>query len=195
MTLRIIRNADYRRMPWKNGGGVTTEILVHPAGASVEDFDWRISMATMATDGAFSSFANIDRTLSVIEGNGINLAVAGHGMTALTRASAPFSFPGDVPAGATLIEGPILDLNVMTRRGRFKHEMQRLPITLPIALSAQSGERIILLRGAAAEIRHKAEIAETADGDTIWLGQNADTSITITPRAALELHVIDIRQA
>ncbi|WP_431460998.1 HutD family protein, partial [Klebsiella pneumoniae] len=33
--MRILRAADYRSMPWKNGGGVTTEIAVSPAGAGL----------------------------------------------------------------------------------------------------------------------------------------------------------------
>ncbi|MBM7325185.1 HutD family protein, partial [Agrobacterium sp. S2] len=49
-------------MPWKNGGGVTTEIIVHPAKASMADFDWRISMANVAQDGPFSIFPGVDRT-------------------------------------------------------------------------------------------------------------------------------------
>ncbi|TIV74879.1 MAG: HutD family protein, partial [Mesorhizobium sp.] len=31
--MRILRAADYRVMPWKNGGGTTTEIAVSPDGA------------------------------------------------------------------------------------------------------------------------------------------------------------------
>jgi len=62
--MRIIRAADCLVMPWKNGGGTTTEIAVAPEGASLNDFDWRISMAHVGADGPFSSFPGIDRTLS-----------------------------------------------------------------------------------------------------------------------------------
>lgn len=54
--MKIIRASEYKTMPWKNGGGVTVEIAIHPPGASVNAFDWRISMATVAQDGPFSSF-------------------------------------------------------------------------------------------------------------------------------------------
>ena len=30
-------------MPWKNGGGETTEIAVSPPGAGLDDFDWRVA--------------------------------------------------------------------------------------------------------------------------------------------------------
>ena len=31
--MQVLRQADYRRMPWKNGGGETTEVTVSPPGA------------------------------------------------------------------------------------------------------------------------------------------------------------------
>lgn len=43
--MRILRASDHKRMPWKNGKGETVEIAVFPEGASVDTFDWRISMA------------------------------------------------------------------------------------------------------------------------------------------------------
>lgn len=59
----------------KNGGGITTEIIVHPANASMADFDWRMSMADVAQDGPFSIFPGIDRTLCILEGAGMSLSI------------------------------------------------------------------------------------------------------------------------
>ena len=101
MTHRILRSPDHRRMPWKNGRGETTEIAVHPAGASIDDFGWRVSMAGVAEDGDFSLFPGIDRTLAVLTGAGIELQVQGQGLHRLTPATAPLAFPADVP-GARL---------------------------------------------------------------------------------------------
>ena len=123
--MRILRAGQYTRMPWKNGGGETTEIAVHPAGASIEDFGWRVSMATVASDGPFSLFPGIDRTLSVLEGEGMVLTIGDSAPGTLTPSSAPLSFPADVPTSAQLVGGPITDLNVMTRRGHFTHRVER----------------------------------------------------------------------
>ncbi|MCM2476064.1 HutD family protein [Rhizobium sp. CG5] len=122
--MKVVRIADCKRMPWKNGGGETVEIAVSPTGSSVEDFDWRISMATVATDGPFSAFAGIDRTLTVLEGQGMTLEIAGMGMVHLGSTSDPMAFPGDVAVHATLSEGPIVDFNVMTRRNS-RHRVVR----------------------------------------------------------------------
>ena len=125
MAARLLRAADHRRMPWKNGGGETVEIAVHPQGAGLADFGWRISMATVASDGPFSLFSGTDRTLAVLSGDGMELSIEGIGDRLLTPGSAPLAFPADAPTTARLTGGPITDLNVMTRRGRFAHAMRR----------------------------------------------------------------------
>lgn len=124
--MRIIRAADCKVMPWKNGGGTTTEIAVSPDGASLSQFDWRISMAHVGQDGPFSSFPGIDRTLSVLTGNGIRLAFGDGETVSLDRATAPFFFAADRMVDGVLAEGPIDDLNVMSRRGAWSHKVERL---------------------------------------------------------------------
>ena len=74
MRARVIRNEDLVRVPWKNGGGTTAEVAAFPEGSGFETFGWRISMADVASDGPFSLFPGIDRTLIVVEGDGIELA-------------------------------------------------------------------------------------------------------------------------
>ncbi|MDG4877429.1 HutD family protein [Mesorhizobium sp. WSM4935] len=150
--MRILRAADYRVMPWKNGGGTTTEIAVSPDGAGLDDFDWRVSMARVETGGPFSSFAGIDRTLSVLEGDGVVLDIAGEPPARLTSASAPLAFPGDVPTSAALIGGPITDLNIMTRRGRMAHEVERRPFSEEIRIALRVDVTLVFAVGAGATL-------------------------------------------
>ncbi|RWQ35890.1 MAG: HutD family protein [Mesorhizobium sp.] len=142
--MRILRAAEYRSMPWKNGGGVTTEIAVSPAGAALDDFDWRVSMARVESGGPFSAFAGVDRTLAVLEGEGIILDIAGRPTATVTKVSAPLSFPADVPTQAALIAGPITDLNVMTRRGRMTHTVERVVISAPTDIHSAADATLIL---------------------------------------------------
>ncbi|MBR7784673.1 HutD family protein, partial [Undibacterium luofuense] len=37
---------DYLTMPWKNGGGSTTELAVFPEQAGLDQFIWRLSTAS-----------------------------------------------------------------------------------------------------------------------------------------------------
>lgn len=82
-----LRPGDARRVPWKNGRGVTEELAVWPPEASFErgDFDARISLSSVQEPGPFSPFPGFDRVLLVTKGGGLRLS---HG------ADAP---PADVP--------------------------------------------------------------------------------------------------
>ncbi|OSQ36811.1 hypothetical protein TMES_17060 [Thalassospira mesophila] len=143
--MRILRAQDYRRMPWKNGGGETAEIAVFPAGAGLEDFVWRISMATVASDGPFSSFSGIDRTLSILQGAGMMLTIGDEGPVTLTPGAQPFAFPADVATSAILINDVITDLNVMTRRTKCDHRVTRHRFSGKCQLeTVASGIRILL---------------------------------------------------
>lgn len=160
--MHILRAADFRTMPWKNGGGETTEIVVSPPGASMDDFDWRVSMARVASDGPFSIFPGIDRSLTLLEGAGISLHIAGMGAHHLTSASEPLAFPGDVATHGILSDGPILDLNVMTRRGVCRASVER--VNGPEIVLAAAGDHVLgLIRGGPA---HGSGVA-LGDGDAL----------------------------
>ncbi|MCB8822147.1 HutD/Ves family protein [Microvirga rosea] len=125
MTPHVIRAAELVRVPWKNGGGTTSEISVFPHGAGFDTFGWRISMADVAMEGPFSAFPGVDRTLIVMEGGNIELTVGGVPFR-LKGPSDKLSFSGDDPTTCRLLSGPIRDLNVMTRRGQFRHRTRTL---------------------------------------------------------------------
>jgi len=144
--MRIIRAADCKIMPWKNGGGTTTEIAVAPEGASLGDFDWRISMAHVGQDGPFSSFPGIDRTLSVLTGNGIRLAFGDGETVVLDRSTAPFFFAADRAVEGVLVGGPIDDLNVMSRRGAWNHSVERLSGGGSREIAAERGLLVLVAR-------------------------------------------------
>lgn len=144
--MRILRAAEGRRTPWKNGGGETVEIAVHPPGAGFDAFDWRISTASVAVDGPFSLFPHVDRTLVVLTGTGLALAVGEDAPRTLTPASAPFAFAADATATARLAGGPVMDLNVMTRRGRFRHAVRRLDLAAPMTLDPEGGTALVFCR-------------------------------------------------
>jgi environmental stress-induced protein Ves len=124
MVWKLITVDSLPSMPWKNGGGTTREVLKFPASATIDAFDWRISLAAVATSGPFSLFPDIDRTMIVTDGQGIELDDKDE-RSVLRRPDEPFSFYGERPYRASLIDGPIADLNVMTRRTRYSHSVRR----------------------------------------------------------------------
>ncbi len=124
-TQRIVRAKDLVRVPWKNGGGTTAEVAVHPPGAAFDGFDWRISMADVASDGPFSRFPGIDRTLVLAEGRDLTLTIEGVSHH-LAEPGDLLAFSGDAETQGRLGQGAIRDINVMSRRGRFSHRVTLL---------------------------------------------------------------------
>ncbi|GGU20394.1 HutD/Ves family protein [Streptomyces lavendofoliae] len=113
--VRVLRAAGRAAAPWKNGGGVTRQIAAGPEGAGTQDFDWRVSLADVHEDGPFSAFPGTERLLTVVDGAGMDLDAGGRHLRA--ERYAPCPFPGDVPTGGRLLGGPVVNLNVMHRRG------------------------------------------------------------------------------
>jgi environmental stress-induced protein Ves len=108
--------------------------MVSPASGAAGDFDWRISMAEVGVSGPFSSFPGIDRTLRVLEGHLELVFADAASVHILTPDTAALDFPGDVAARGQPLDGPVLDLNLMVRRGVFHGSIQRLPSgVVPIA--------------------------------------------------------------
>lgn len=117
--MQIIRQRDLVETPWKNGGGITRNIA--------EERDdhgalWRLSMADVDGDGAFSSFPGLTRILTVIKGDGMML----HGPDGMmpARYAAPVRFDGAAPVTATLSQGPIRDFNLMFDTARCEGDAQ-----------------------------------------------------------------------
>ncbi len=147
--MRVRQAGDYRTMAWKNGGGSTTEVEIWPPGASLETFDWRLSMARIEADGPFSSFPGIDRTLTLLDGSLVELEVDGK-RSSLTPERPTLHFAGEDRVTSWVPEGPIVDFNVMTRRARCSHRFQQIDIAGPREVKRVGGITILFLAHGAA---------------------------------------------
>jgi environmental stress-induced protein Ves len=189
--MRIFRSADYRRMPWKNGGGETTEIAVSPDGASADGFDWRLSMATVASGGPFSVFAGIDRTLAVLDGDGLSLTIEGMGTIELATGSAPLPFPGDARTSAELSGGTVIDLNIMTRRGRLAHKMRRLDVSGAMEIAVAAAELLVFCQRGTCRLATASETAVLGPLDTAHFSA-APRTLRVESDAPARLFLIEL---
>lgn len=113
----MLRRAEqYQRMRWKNGGGWTQEIFRLPAEAAGE-YDVRISIAEIEAEASFSLFPGFDRTLSLLEGQGLLLfrGKEQEPYAKLERIGQYTQFPGTWPIRARPLGGTTRDLNVFVR--------------------------------------------------------------------------------
>ena len=76
VAFRRLNNADYRWVPWKNGGGMTQDLLKVPCAADVAA-QWRISIARIDRSGPFSAYPGIERVFMPIDGAGLHLDYGG----------------------------------------------------------------------------------------------------------------------
>ncbi|WP_114152174.1 HutD family protein [Chromobacterium haemolyticum] len=141
--MTLIRLQDCPPSPWKNGRGSTRQLLISPAGAGLDDFDYRVSLASVASDGPFSRFDGVDRQLLILQGAGLELKLDGRDSLRLTPGDAPLAFAGETPAQSRLLDGPLTDFNVMTRRGRYQSRLDYL--TVDDALELRADAELILL--------------------------------------------------
>ena len=122
-----LRPSDYRVMPWKDGGGSTTEIAMEPPGASLaEPFLWRVSSAQVEAAGPFSRFPGRARLLTLLEGPGLILDIEGLGRQRLKHPGQVVAFSGDATVNATLIQGPCVDFGVISDPNRVKVTLEWL---------------------------------------------------------------------
>ncbi|MCA0200445.1 MAG: HutD family protein [Proteobacteria bacterium] len=165
--MQLLRSSDYKCMPWKNGGGETIEIMVSPPAADFTSMDWRLSMATVASDGPFSSFPGIDRTLSVLSGT-LRLSIDGAHVD-LMEMSPPHSFSGDAVTHGAVLRGPVTDLNVMTRRADFMHQVRRLSVMGEKTVTAAPGTLVLFCHTGSVRL---------PDGETL---KARDTAVGVSP--------------
>jgi len=143
--LGVVRFAQLAVVPWRNGGGLTREV-VSSGGSGPLGFDWRISIADVSQPGPFSSFPGVDRIMTLVAGERMDLVIDGveHALEPLE----PLSFDGASRTSCTRLAGTVRDLNVMTRRDRLSASVaiRDLSETRPIAVGGS--QVLVLLTGA-----------------------------------------------
>lgn len=183
---QLIQYASLRPAPWKNGGGSSTEIAVAPPGAGFDQFDWRISLATISQSGPFSPFPGVDRSLALVDGDGVLLDF-GHERFVLSPSEPLIEFPGEAQVHATISSGLTTDFNVMTRRGRCRHRLERRVVRDVRELSRRSAHTVLFLaEGESLTLRNASERialvrydAVVLDSDAAWTMETALATVLV----------------
>lgn len=125
--LEFLDPAAYRPVPWKNGGGVTTDIAgeyrdgVEPGGW--EGMIWRLSRTRIERPGPFSDLPGYDRLLAVTDGAGLVLHPKGRPPLDVRTPFRPVRFAGEWPIDSELTQGPVGVLNLLADRTRVAIEL------------------------------------------------------------------------
>lgn len=153
--MKIQRSDEHVAMPWANGRGTSYEIASDRNEAG--EWTWRLAMAPVHEDGPFSRIECVNRFLAVIEGAGMTLLVDRKKLQCQ-----PFQvvqFRGEAVTEAVLLNGPILDINLMIRRNDATGSMR---------IEDQPGG----LPGAHIVVAVNGDARLTCDGTHVELGQH-----------------------
>jgi uncharacterized protein len=180
--LSLLRAAERRAVPWKNGGGVTREVAAHPPGSDLAGFEWRLSIAEIGAAGPFSRFEGVERCLAVLEGT-LRLAIEGRPALALVPDSPAVAFPGEAVVRAAPDGGPVTDLNLMTRRGRFAGRLTRILPHPPQRIEARAGATLLVALSDL--VAHgPAQSFGLTRLDALWLAPGASCVVAASPPAS-----------
>lgn len=115
---RVVRAGALNPKPWRNGHGVTRDILAATGGEA----DWLVSLADLERDAPFSSFPGIDRTFTLVAGGPVRFLFE-DGAELACPPLVPILFPGDRPLACRIEtgqgRGPTRALNLLVDRARF----------------------------------------------------------------------------
>lgn len=112
--------AQYRRTPWKNGGGVTVDI-------AEQDDVWRFGRTPITTPGPFSDYSGFDRLQVLVAGRGLVLATP-EGEIDVRAPFKPVRFAGETPIVSRLEAGPVEVVNLIGARARVRLALEVLDI-------------------------------------------------------------------
>ncbi|AMM24634.1 HutD/Ves family protein [Variovorax sp. PAMC 28711] len=188
MTVQRFSQESATATAWKNGGGSTREIGSWPPGSGLDDFDWRVSIATIEASGPFSVFTGVDRTIMLLAGDGVQLR--GEGVKhLLDTLHEPFAFSGDVAIQCTLLGGESTDFNVMSRRGRCRAEV-RIVEDRPALLQRSRRGLLMSIDG-----HWRVSGSQLTQGQGIWWADEAQEWDLEPASRGARLVVVDIHDA
>ena len=119
--ITLLTPQQYRRMPWKNGGGVSVDIAADATGGEV----WRFGRTPIPVAGPFSDYTGYDRVQVLIGGHGLVL----DGPNGEIDLRTPFKivrYKGELPLVSRLEAGPVEVVNLIGLRTSVAVDMQLL---------------------------------------------------------------------
>ena len=119
MSWVLVPGASLVAAPWRNGRGVSRDIVRHPA--------WTVSIADLEADGPFSDYPNVDRIFTPIAGDPPPELAFDGGAFEVCPLLVPKAFAGDVPT-LSRIPSPGRAFNVLVERGVVRAEVTVVPV-------------------------------------------------------------------
>jgi environmental stress-induced protein Ves len=180
----MVHLEDVSSTPWRNGGGVTRELVAWP---NASDWIWRMSVAEVDSSGPFSRFEGVQRWFAVLSGAGVRLSI-GEQQHEITRYSAPLCFDGAIPVDCQLLDGATQDFNLMLRSGRASAAVERVSGVLKL----DTGVSIVVAvyaMGTGATVYFNHQILVVPAHSLAWRQLPANAAVRVESADALWLEI------
>ncbi len=173
MQLRHLPAYEYRRMRWPNGLGWTREIDRSPAQGDA--CDWRVSIAEIDHDCAYSAFPGMQREQVLLEGNGLHLHFADGRQQALAPPHGRAVFAGVPAPDCRLDDGPVRAFNLIHDPLRVAARVHHRPLVGTLVIFAEPGcTWLAYLLAGRVTLRGEGRQLVLAQGDTLRLDNCGD---------------------
>jgi environmental stress-induced protein Ves len=126
LTITLLDPAQYRRTPWKNGGGTSIDI-------AEKGETWRFGRTPIVAPGPFSDYRGFERVQILVAGRGLVLKTPGVEIDVRTPFR-PVRFAGETPVTSHLEAGPVEVVNLIGARGSVDVDLKVLGAGQTLAL-------------------------------------------------------------
>ncbi len=158
----IIPLASAPKKLWGQAQGQVRDIAVGKLDAdgtlvpaTSEDWDWRLSVASIEKAGDFTPYEGFDRTLTVIAGELLELGI--DGTKQAVELYRPLKFPGGSATSAALPTGEVLALNLITRTGAVRGNVRIVELSKKREQHLFGSQFGVLLQGKAVVLQTETE--------------------------------------
>ena len=152
-----------------------------------QDWDWRLSVASIEKPGDFTPYAGFERTLTLIMGELLELTI--DGATQGVELYRPLKFAGASATSAALPTGEVLALNLITRTGKVRGNVRIVELSKKREQHLFGSQFGVLLQGKASMLRAEAE-TPLEIRDTVMGGE--DDSPRICGRGFMAVISLDL---
>lgn len=188
----MLHLADSTKRKWAHGD--VREIAAGKLGPDAgllpsegNNWDWRLSVASIERSGEFTPYEGFDRTLTVIIGELLELTI--DGTVQAVEGLRPLKFSGNSTVSAALPTGEVLALNLITRTGVLRGNVRIVELSKKREQHLFGGQLGMLLQGKATVLREETE-APLELRDTVIGGE--EDSPRISGRGLMAVVSLDL---
>lgn len=193
--IRHLSHRNYLNMPWRNGLGSTLEIARASSAAADDEFQWRLSLATVAASGPFSHYPHYRRAVTLVNGSGFRLDIAEQASALLDTIGTTAMFAGAATTHCVLIGGVSTDLSLMVREPGdiVSVSCLRVDAMQLLALHRGTHNAVFCLQGEVALFQ--GEVALSCSDQPVIELETHDTALLPTQLATTHSAAVSVRAA